>query len=93
MPKLPGQANEMETRVAEKEDSVKEAVGGLDDPNFIAGVTALLGVGSAILVPYIKALKAAKSPEDKKKIRQSLSNAISKKMGGNMEEKKEEVSH
>jgi len=76
---------ELQAVLAEKkEEKLDEVVGGLDDPNFIAGVATLLGVGSAILVPFIKALKSAKSSEEKEKIRQSLSNAISRKMSGGM---------
>lgn len=66
----------------EEKEKMDEAVGGLDDPNFIAGVSTLLGVGSAILIPFIKALKAAKTPEEKAKVKADLKNAIGRRMSG-----------
>ena len=69
-------------KVEDKKKKLDEVVGGLDDPNFIAGVATLLGVGTAILVPFIKALKAAKTPEEKAQIKRDLKNAIGKKMSG-----------
>jgi len=71
-------------KIEDKKKKLDEVVGGLDDPNFIAGVATLLGVSTAILVPYIKALRSAKSPEEKAKIKNDLKNAISKKMSGDM---------
>ena len=69
-------------KVEDKKKKLDEVVGGLDDPNFIAGVATLLGVGTAILVTFIKALKAAKTPEEKAQIKRDLKNAIGKKMSG-----------
>ena len=71
-------------KIEDKKKKLDEVVGGIDDPNFIAGVATLLGVGTAILVPFIKALKAAKTPEEKAQIKKDLKNAIGSKMGGGM---------
>jgi hypothetical protein len=71
-------------KIEDKKKKLDEVVGGLDDPNFIAGVATLLGVGTAVLVPFIKALKSAKSPEEKAQIKNDLKKAIGSKMGGNM---------
>jgi hypothetical protein len=71
-------------KAKDEKKTLDEAVGGLDDPNFIAGVATLLGVGTAILTPFIKALKSAKTPEEKTKIKSDLKKAISSKMSGNM---------
>ena len=71
-------------KTKDEKKTLDEAVGGLDDPNFIAGVATLLGVGTAILTPFIKALKSAKTPEEKTKIKSDLKKAISSKMSGNM---------
>ena len=54
------------------------------DPNLIAGLVGLFGAGSAILIPYINALRKAKTPEEKAKITRDLSNAIGSKMSGGM---------
>lgn len=54
----------------------------LTDPNFIAGISTLLGVGSAFAVAFLKDLKNAKTPEDKKKILQSAAAHINKTMTG-----------
>jgi len=68
--------------VKEEGDKMEESV--LADPNFWAGVGGLL-LGS---IPFIKMKydqwKNAKTPEEKKKLEQELSDAISKKMGGGM---------
>ena len=71
-------------KIEDKKKKIDEVVGGLDDPNFIAGVATLLGVSTAILVPFIKALKAAKTPEEKAQVKKDLKNTISSKMGGGM---------
>ena len=71
-------------KIEDKKKKLDEVVGGLDDPNFIAGVATLLGVSTAILVPFIKALKAAKTPEEKAQVKKDLKNTISSKMGGGM---------
>jgi cell division protein FtsX len=71
-------------KIEDKKKKLDEAVGGLDDPNFIAGVATLLGVGTAVLVPFIKALRSAKTPEEKAQIKNDLKKAISNKMSGDM---------
>jgi hypothetical protein len=71
-------------KIEDKKKKLDEVVGGLDDPNFIAGVATLLGVSAAILTPFIKALRSAKSPEEKAKIKSDLKNAIGNKMSGGM---------
>jgi hypothetical protein len=71
-------------KIEDKKKKIDEAVGGLDDPNFIAGVATLLGVGTAILTPFIKALRSAKSPEEKAQIKKDLKNTIRSKMSGDM---------
>jgi hypothetical protein len=71
-------------KIEDKKKKIDEAVGGLDDPNFIAGVATLLGVGTAVLVPFIKALRSAKTPEEKDKIKNDLKKAIGSKMSGGM---------
>ena len=71
-------------KIEDKKKKIDEAVGGLDDPNFIAGVATLLGVGTAILTPFIKALRSAKSPEEKAQIKKDLKNTIRNKMSGGM---------
>jgi hypothetical protein len=71
-------------KIEDKKKKLDEVTGGLDDPNFIAGVATLLGVGTAVLVPFIKALRSAKSPEEKAQIKNDLKKAIGNKMGGDM---------
>jgi hypothetical protein len=71
-------------KIEDKKKKIDEAVGGLDDPNFIAGVATLLGVGTAVLVPFIKALRSAKTPEEKAQIKNDLKKAIGNKMSGDM---------
>ena len=71
-------------KIEDKKKKLDEVTGGLDDPNFIAGVATLLGVGTAVLVPFIKALRSAKSPEEKAQIKNDLKKAIGSKMSGDM---------
>jgi hypothetical protein len=71
-------------KIEDKKKKLDEVVGGLDDPNFIAGVATLLGVSAAILTPFIKALRSAKTPEEKAKVKSDLKNAIGSKMSGGM---------
>ena len=71
-------------KIEDKKKKIDEAVGGLDDPNFIAGVATLLGVSAAVLTPFIKALRSAKSPEEKAKVKGDLKKAIGSKMSGGM---------
>jgi len=68
-------------KIEDKKKKIDEVVGGLDDPNFIAGVATLLGVSATILAPFIKSLRSAKSPEEKAKIKADLKNAIKNSMG------------
>ena len=71
-------------KIEDKKKKIDEVVGGLDDPNFIAGVATLLGVSATILAPFIKSLRSAKSPEEKAKIKADLKKAIGSKMSGDM---------
>lgn len=71
-------------KIEDKKKKIDEVVGGLDDPNFIAGVATLLGVSAAVLTPFIKSLRAAKTPEEKAKVKADLKKAIGSKMSGNM---------
>jgi hypothetical protein len=71
-------------KIEDKKKKLDEVTGGLDDPNFIAGVATLLGVGTAVLVPFIKALRSAKSPEEKAQIKKDLKKAIGSQMSGDM---------
>jgi len=71
-------------KIEDKKKKLDEVTGGLDDPNFIAGVATLLGVGTAVLVPFIKALRSAKTPEEKAQIKNDLKKAIGSKMSGDM---------
>lgn len=71
-------------KIEDKKKKLDEVVGGLDDPNFIAGVATLLGVSAAVLTPFIKALRSAKSPEEKAKVKADLKKAIGSKMSGGM---------
>jgi hypothetical protein len=71
-------------KIEDKKKKLDEVTGGLDDPNFIAGVATLLGVGTAVLVPFIKALRSAKTPEEKAQIKNDLKKAIGNKMSGDM---------
>jgi len=78
-------------KVEEKvEENINEAV----DPNLIAGIIGLLFGSLPLLYTIIKDYRAAKTPEEKKAVLDQAAAAISKKMGGNMEEawdKKEEA--
>ncbi len=71
-------------KIEDKKKKLDEVTGGLDDPNFIAGVATLLGVGTAVLVPFIKALRSAKTPEEKAQIKKDLKKAIGSQMSGDM---------
>ena len=67
------------------EENVNEAV----DPNLIAGIIGLLFGSLPLLYNIIKDYRGAKTPEEKKAVLDQAAAAISKKMGGNMEEEKE----
>jgi hypothetical protein len=60
------------------EENLDEGVGGLDDPNFIAGVATLLGVGGTLLVTYLRALSQAKTPEEKAQVKKDFADALRK---------------
>jgi hypothetical protein len=65
-------------KLDENEELEEGGVGSLTDPNFIAGVATLLGVGGTILTAYISALKKAKTPEEKAKVKADLGKAVTK---------------
>ncbi len=65
-------------KLDENEELEEGGVGSLTDPNFIAGVATLLGVGGTILTAYISALKKAKTPEEKAKVKDDLGKAVTK---------------
>ena len=71
-------------KIEDKKKKMDEAVGGLDDPNFIAGAATLAGILGTVGVTLIKQLKATEDPKEKKNILQKLSNAINKAMTGGM---------
>ena len=62
----------------ENEELEEGGVGSLTDPNFIAGAATLLGVGGTILTAYINALRKAKTPEEKAKVKADLGKAVEK---------------
>jgi len=64
----------------------------LTDPNFIGGLSALLGVGGAMASAIFKDLKSAKTPEEKKQVLQQAANSISKATGGDDATNLEEAS-
>jgi hypothetical protein len=69
-------------KIEDKKRKMDEAVGGLDDPNFIAGAATLAGILGTVGFTLIKQLKSTTDPEEKKNILQKLSNAINKAMTG-----------
>ena len=75
----------------EGEDHEMNEASLVSDPNFIAGLATLLGVGGSLAASIVKDLRKAKSPEDKKKALQQASSAIQSKMTGNMEEGEDEM--
>jgi hypothetical protein len=71
-------------KAQDEKKTLDEMVGGLDDPNFIAGAATLAGILGTVGVTLIKQLKATEDPKEKKNILQKLSNVINDKMtGGN----------
>ena len=56
-------------------------VGTFTDPNFIAGMATLLGVGGTLAAALIKNLMQAKSPEEKASIISRAAGAIEKAKG------------
>ena len=74
----------LEKKIAEMENGHKmeEAeIGSLMDPNFIAGLATLLGVGGTLVTALVKDLKNAKSPEEKKQVFAKASDSIETAMG------------
>lgn len=66
-------------KMKDEKDKLDEGgVGTLTDPNFIAGAATLLGIGGTLLGTYINALRKAKTPEEKAKIKADLGKAIEK---------------
>ena len=68
---------EMETKVAE--ENLDESV--LTDPNFIAGITTLLGGAGAVGAAIVKDLKAAQTDEEKKSVLQKISSMLARVRG------------
>ena len=56
-------------------------VGTFTDPNFIAGMATLLGVGGTLAAALIKNLMQAKSPEEKANVISRAAGAIEKAKG------------
>lgn len=75
---------ELQSVLAEKKKSEEpiEEASVLTDPNFIAGISTLLGIGGAFAASLIKDLKSAKTPEEKKQVLDSVVSNIGTKMGG-----------
>jgi hypothetical protein len=65
--------------IVSDEEPLNEA-GVLTDPNFIAGLAALLGVGGTYAATVVKAMKG-KSKEEKKKIADEMAAGVSKATG------------
>lgn len=64
----------------ETHDTMEENV--LTDPNFIGGLSALLGVGGALAAAIVRDLKRAKTPEEKKQILGKAAQGIGRTMSG-----------
>jgi len=56
-------------------------VGTLTDPNFIAGMATLLGVGGTLAAALIKSLMQAKTPEEKANVINKAADAVEKAKG------------
>jgi hypothetical protein len=69
-------------KIEDKKKKMDEAVGGLTDPNFIAGAATLASILGTVGFTLIKQLKSTTDPEKKKNILQKLSNAIDNSMTG-----------
>jgi len=68
-----------ELAAAKEEKQLDESV--LTDPNFIAGIAALLGTTVPLAASIVKSMKG-KSKEEKKKIADEMAAGISKETGG-----------
>ena len=65
----------------EKKKLDEAGVGTLTDPNFIAGMATLLGVGGTLAAALVKSLMQAKSPEEKANVISRAAGAIEKAKG------------
>ena len=65
----------------EKKMMNEAGVGTLTDPNFIAGMATLLGVGGTLAAALIKSLMQAKTPEEKANIINKAADAVEKAKG------------
>ena len=65
----------------EKKKLDEAGVGTLTDPNFIAGMATLLGVGGTLAAALVKSLMQAKSPEEKADVISRAAGAIEKAKG------------
>lgn len=87
MPKAPSheetdanQVYEMETKVAEEDiNEISSEMDLLQQAAPILGT--ILGVGGTFLATYVKALKSAKTPEEKEKLKQDIRNQMNKSKG------------
>jgi hypothetical protein len=71
---------EMETKVAEGGlDEISSEMDLLQQAAPILGT--ILGVGGTFLATYVKALKSAKTPEEKEKLKQAIRNQMNKSKG------------
>lgn len=65
----------------EKKMMNEAGVGTLTDPNFIAGMATLLGVGGTLAAALIKSLMQAKTPEEKANVINKAADAVEKAKG------------
>ena len=78
--KLEKKIQEMQGK--DEANKMEEAeIGSFMDPNFIAGLATLLGVGGTLVTALVKDLKKAKSPEEKKAVFAKASDSIETAMG------------
>jgi hypothetical protein len=73
-----------------EEEKVEENVSEAVDPNLIGGIIGILFGSLPLLYTIIKNYRSATTPEEKKNVLANAAKEISKKMGGNIEEAKEE---
>ena len=72
---------ELRTVLAENEEKEQMDESVLSDPNFIAGLATLLGVGGSLAGSILSSLKKAKTPEEKKKVLQQAAASIERTKG------------
>jgi hypothetical protein len=72
---------ELQSSLLKKKKMNEAGVGTFTDPNFIAGMATLLGVGGTLAAALIKNLMQAKSPEEKANIISRAAGAIEKAKG------------